>query len=221
MKKLAKLILTLAIFTTTQLRAEVVTPDQLLSMHNAETGIKEYEYNVKDDNWSIDLSYGLSPNLMKAGDLSAFRGQVTFYSPDSQMSWIGYAAQTSIVISQATDLTGNYDADTETMTLMELGIGLARRSVLIKDFYNSPNIYDEINFAGTYVSADSDILENKMAGYGMVAGYGLFWRNSKSTHWGLRMDYHLSSLEDSTDEQNEIEATASWVSLGLTFGLIF
>jgi len=215
---LSTILLTLSLSNAS---AEIVTPDQVLEMRNEESGIKEYEYNVKDDNWSIDLTYGFSPNLMKAGDISSFRGQITFYNDESEMSWIGYAAQTNVVISQATDLTGSYDADIETLTVTELGIGLARRSALIKDFLSSPNVYDEINFSANYSMADSDVLTNSMSGYGLVAGYGLFWRNSKSTHWGLRADYHLHSLEDETDPANPIETTASWVSLGATFGLIF
>jgi hypothetical protein len=220
MKKFRSL-LALMILPLSMTQAEVITADQVLEMRNAETGIKEYQYNVKDDNWSIDLSYGFSPNLMKAGDISSFRGQITFYNPDTEMSWMGYAAQSNVVISQATDLTGNYDSDIETLTITEMGIGLARRSALIKNFLSSPRVYDEVNFAALYSSADSDVFVNKMSGYGMVAGYAVFWRNSKATHWGLRADYHLHSLEDSTDETNEIEATASWVSLAATFGLIF
>ncbi len=218
MKKIFLAVTLLISFNTL---AEVVTADQILAMRNEETGVKEYEYKVSDDNWTIDFTYGLSPNLMKSGDISSFRGQITFFDKDTELAWIGYAAQTNIVISQATDLTGNYDSEIETLTVMELGVGLSRRSALIKDFISSPNIYDEVNFAALYSSAESDVLANAMTGYGIVAGYGVFWRTSRSIHWGLRMDYHLHSLEDATDEQNEIEATASWVSLGGTFGLVF
>lgn len=207
------------IFLSLPTLAEIVSPEQVITMRNKETGIKEYDYNIKNDSVAFDLSYVTNINPMKSSELSGFRGQVTYFS--DEYNWIGYAALSSVLISQASDFSGDFDRDSESFDFQEIGIGLGKRTGLIKNFFKSQNVYDEYTAVATYSMADSNVLENSLSGYGLVATYGIFWRTSKTTHWGVKADYHLHSLEDDSDPDNIVELSASWISIALGLGLHF
>ncbi|EQC46609.1 hypothetical protein [Bacteriovorax sp. Seq25_V] len=191
-----------------------------ITVRNSETGIKDYDYDISNDSYSLDLSYVTNPNLMDSGSISGFRGQMTWFK--NPYSYVLLASKTSTTLKAATSLTGNYDETTETLDLIEAGIGLSRRSTLINTFWDNAHIYDESLFAVNLVTATSTIIEESIRGFGMTAGYGLFYRTSKSFHWALRADYHLNSLAyTKEDTQLDVDFIATWFTVGLGMGFYF
>ena len=209
----------IAIFFSLLTYAEVVSPNQILSIRNEYTGVKEYEYSIAEDSYSIDLSYTMNTNPMKAGDLSGLRTQVTFHRPT--FSYIGYFATTNAFMSETTNIIGNFVPEETVISFTEIGLGVSRRSNLISYFLTNKNIYDEITVVGTMTSADSEELTNGLSGFGLVSGYGVFWRTSRRVHIGLRASYHLHTLEDESDPAAIVEYSANWLALDASLGFYF
>ena len=199
--------------------AQIIDPDQILVMRNQNTGIKEYEYHIKNDDWLLDLAYTMNAHPMKAGELSGFRAQLSSFQ--EHFAWTGYFANTTGYIDDMMSFRGNFEASETQVSFTEVGIGISRRSNLINDFWSNKNVYDEISAVGIYSQATSSEIDNSFSGYGLVATYSILYRPSPIYHLGLRIDYHLHSLEDSSDALNIIEATASWVSLNASLGFYF
>ncbi len=191
-----------------------------ITVRNEETGIKDYDYDIANDSYSLDLSYSANMNLMEAASISGFRGQMTWFQ--NPFSYVLLASKNSSTIKEATNLSGNFDRQTETIDMLEAGFGLSRRSTLINTFWDNAHVYDESMFTVNYVTASSSVIEETMSGYGMVAGYALFYRTSKAFHWSLRADYHLNSLSyTDTDTETKVDFIATWMTIGLGLGFYF
>lgn len=182
-----------------------------------ETGIKEYEYDIKDDNYLLELSYGT--NFGKISEIQSFRGQITWFN--NPYSWIGYASSSSVTMSKASRISGNFDADTEKLSVLEVGPGISRRSKLITHFLDNQNVYDETMFALIYSNATSPLVNIDFSGFGMLASYGIFYRTSKSFHWSVKLDYHLSSLTGKDQLDRKYSTTLSWISSAIGMGFYF
>lgn len=188
-----------------------------IEMRDEETGIRQYEYDIKEDSYLVEASY--ATDFFKITNIQAFRGQITWFQ--NPYSWVAYAAKSSAIISKVSKLTGSFDRGNEYIDVIELGPGISRRSKLINEFVNNPNIYDETMFALTYAQASSSVFEESYAGFGMLASYGLFYRTSKSFHWSLKLDYHLNSLDGTDSLDNKIHTTLSWISSAVGLGFYF
>jgi hypothetical protein len=199
--------------------AEILTPDEVITIRDENTGIREYDYNISSDTYSIDLSMSMPPNPMKSDELTGFRGQLTIHR--ELFSYIGYLASTDIYASRSINMIGNIDPNQTIVSFTEMGLGLARRSTLINNFLTSKRFYDELQFVITKTTAESEELTNTLNGYGLVSGYGVFWRWGRHVHVGLRASYHIHTLEDDTDPENEIEYSANWMSLDASLGIYF
>ncbi len=168
--------------------------------------------------YEIDLAYLGSKSPLRFSRLNGFQLQYTFIS--EPFSWLLHFSSQSIIISEATALTGSFDADDEFLSVTEVGVGLRKTSFLINDFISSKNITDELSAIGVYGLASTDVLEDTLAGFGLVASYGLKWQFS--TNWSLKakLSYHVHSLEYATDT-TDVEATASWINTNLGIALSF
>ena len=209
----------LLILLTTSIGAQIIDPDQIHVMRNENTGIKEYEYNIKSDSWLLDLAYTFNPNPLRSGELSGFRSQLTSFS--DSYSWTGYFAKSTGYIDNMMSFRGDFDAAETLITITEMGLGLSRRSNIINDFWANKDVYDELSVIALYSQASSADLTNKFAGYGLLTSYSVLYRPSPSYHLGARLGYHIHTLEDASDALNVVKATANWVSLDASIGFYF
>lgn len=216
MKNISILILTLLFSNSLFAKGQ----DEEISVSNSETGIKDYDFKVSDDNLSIDIAYSTMINPMQFSKAQGFRGQLTWYKDTFNL--VGYAASNSININSASRISGNFDGDVEKLSVLEIGPGVSYRSYISSELLGNPQIYEESMVAFTYTGASSGVIDNSYSGFGMVASYALFYRTSKSFHWSLRADYHLHSVEY-RDEANlqDVEATLSWMTSSFGMGFYF
>ncbi|MEH0860949.1 MULTISPECIES: hypothetical protein [unclassified Halobacteriovorax] len=177
-------------------------------------GYELESYNAKDDNFSLEVSFGAITNMSEFSSTNTISGTLTFYSSD--LSYTLYGALNTLDVAAVTSFD-NIDASLSTYSI---GAGLSRRSILINDFININSIYDEIQTNITYNLADSEAFGVDLAGLGFNAGYGLIWRASGGVHFSLRFIYNLMALK-SSDDTTPVETTASWVSAQAGLGFIF
>ncbi|AYF45146.1 hypothetical protein BALOs_2148 [Halobacteriovorax sp. BALOs_7] len=177
-------------------------------------GYELESYNAKDDNFSLEVSFGAITNMSEFSSTNTISGTLTFYSSD--LSYTLYGALNTLDVAAVTSFD-NIDASLNTYSI---GAGLSRRSILINDFININSIYDEIQTNITYNLADSEAFGVDLAGPGFNAGYGLIWRASGGVHFSLRFIYNLMALK-SSDDTTPVETTASWVSAQAGLGFIF
>ncbi|RZF22242.1 MULTISPECIES: hypothetical protein [Halobacteriovorax] len=177
-------------------------------------GYELESYNAKDDNFSLEVSFGAITNMSEFSSTNTISGTLTFYSSD--LSYTLYGALNTLDVAAVTSFD-NIDASLNTYSI---GAGLSRRSILINDFININSIYDEIQTNITYNLADSEAFGVDLAGLGFNAGYGLIWRASGGVHFSLRFIYNLMALK-SSDDTTPVETTASWVSAQAGLGFIF
>ena len=220
MKLLNRIIVMLALLSS---RTHALSSDEELELINLNTEeASVHNYTVTNDKaigrHSIEFSYSLPTSPLRVSRLSGLNIRYSTHAQSYGLTFIG--STSNISISEATSLTGNFDADEETLSTIELGFGFNRTSILPREILSSKSFTDELSAAIVYGQVSSDVLINDLAGFGLVTSYALKRKLNDSWSFIGRIDHHLHSLEDTTSNP-EIEVTASWMSLTLGLGISF
>ena len=189
-----------------------------IDLNSEELKLNYFELNDgrTDGQHSVEVAYSMPTAFLRVGRLSGFSGR--YSTSDREFGYSFYAGTSEITLSEATSISGNFDSDEETLSVLELGVGFNRRSLFLKDLIEAVNYDDEISVVFLYSSASTNSLD--LTGYGMLASYAI--RRYISESWSIvgRLDYHLHSLED-TSLDPEVEVTASWMNLSIGLNVNF
>lgn len=108
--------------------------------------------------------------------------------------------------------------------IMAGGLGAGYRFKLLLDFFETEDVFENIDVFVNYVQFKEDFINKSYQGYGLTTNYGIHKRSSTSFFYGGKLSYNLASVtrEAIGDEKKSDRSLAlGWLSLGFEIGFFY
>jgi hypothetical protein len=112
----------------------------------------------------------------------------------------------------------------EKNTITGLGFGVGYRFKLLLDFFETEDVFENIDVFINRLSFNESFIEKDYQGYGLTANYGLHKRSGTSFFYGGKLSYNIASVTRppiEREKKTERSLSLGWTSLALELGFFF
>ena len=109
-------------------------------------------------------------------------------------------------------------------TVMAGGLGVGYRFKLLLDFFETENMFENIDFLFNGVFLDEKFIDEKYQGYGLTASYGLHKRSGTSFFYGGKLSYNVASVtRDAIGDEKKSDRSLAlgWLSAAFELGFFY
>ena len=109
-------------------------------------------------------------------------------------------------------------------SVMAGGLGASYRFKLLLDFFETEDVFENIDVFANYVQFKEDFINKSYRGYGLTTNYGIHKRSSTSFFYGGKLSYNIASVTREAlgdEKKRDRSLTLGWLSLGLEIGFFF
>ena len=181
-------------------------------------------HRTKDDKTRVSFYGGLDSDLMNSFDVYQLEGVLSI---PWKSIWIeGVVSLTSGLFSSLSTQNPAMEVDGRELSgtresLLSFGIGISHQTRLFLSVLGK-NSFEKTAVYGCYNSFTENLTGLSYKGPGIKANYGVYWRFSRTMHWGFQLNYNLASTrrpaENDNEPGNERGLTLSWMTLGIEWG---
>jgi len=204
---------------------------------NTDLGIRDQRTYTGTDSNRFSLSGHISGDYEHINDILGL--DATYMRRSTRFDQIWYGAQVFQHNTYFDAVTQNHDSDSSSnptsdaqltrvgdskATVMGLGLGVSYRFKLLLDFFETENVFENIDVYGNYIMFDDTFIKQKYKGYGLSANYGIHKRSGSSFFYGGKLSYNLASVTRDalgTESKSERSLTLGWFTLALELGFFF
>ena len=192
-------------------------------------------YYTASDKGRLSLAYHVSHDYEKLSKLQAIDFQILRRMNSYQDQWWGIQIKRVVgkfnAMAEEVEASSNHpnansldlrlDSD-QSMTIF--GLGLGYRFNILKDFFKSDRVFEQIMAYGNYIYHLDGSSDTKYQGYGLSAEYGIHKRITKVFLIGTKLSYSIASLTrpaESDEDKLDRSLVLKWTSIGLEIGYLF
>ena len=109
-------------------------------------------------------------------------------------------------------------------TIMGLGLGVGYRFKLLLDFWQTEDVFENVDVFVNAVQMNEGYLGKKYSGYGLTTNYGIHKRSSTSFFYGGKISYNIAPVTRAAignESKSERSLSLGWLSLGFEMGFFF
>lgn len=109
-------------------------------------------------------------------------------------------------------------------TIMGLGLGVGYRFKLLLDFWQTEDVFENVDVFVNAVQMNESYLGKKYSGYGLTTNYGIHKRSSTSFFYGGKISYNIAPVTRAAignESKSERSLSLGWLSLGFEMGFFF
>lgn len=109
-------------------------------------------------------------------------------------------------------------------SIMGVGLGLSYRFKLLLDFWNTEDVFENIDVYANYLSFKETFIDETYKGYGLTMNYGLHKRTSTNYFYGGKMSYNIGSVVRPSrggEAPSSRTLPLGWLSLAFELGFFY
>lgn len=109
-------------------------------------------------------------------------------------------------------------------TVMAFGLGVGYRFKLLLDFYETEDVFENVDVFVNGLQLDESFIDEKYRGYGLTASYGIHKRSSTSYFYGGKMSYNVASVTRpaiAKEKKSDRSLALGWLSLAFELGFYY
>lgn len=130
----------------------------------------------------------------------------------------------AVAEQQSDEAPGRPSNQKETVT--GVGLGLSYRFKLMLSFWQTENVFENIDVFVNYLRFDETFVDRTYQGYGLTTSYGLIKRSKTNFYYGPKISYNFApvkrdKLDDSETSRRARELTLGWLSLAFELGFFY
>lgn len=202
---------------------------------NTDLGIKDQRRFTGQDRNRFSLTGLVSANYEQFN--SALGGDVTYMRRTQRYNQIWWGGQFFMQNVHFDAVTQNRTTGTNPNgeqafqrpggtkdTVMAGGLGVGYRFKLLLDFFETEDVFENIDVFANYVEFNEDFISQKYRGWGMTANYGIHKRSSTSFFYGGKLSYNIASVtREALGDESKSDRSLSlgWLSLGFEIGFFY
>jgi len=219
-------------YNTDRMRQLSVTkgsqPELSITGRDSDTGLYS-TYGLQNDSSRLSLGYHVSSNPRKLSNVAGF--DFSYAHKLSGRKWIEGFIQTSKMKFESISEFNEYvsvntkDLDSTYETVFSFGAGISYQTNYIQDFLGYDRLFETMAAYAAYTHISESLLNQNFLGPGVRADYGIHYRYSKYTHFGIKFSYNIFSVTRSPEFVDEPSArrhlSVSWLALAADIGIYF
>lgn len=197
---------------------------------NTDLGIRDQRKYTGTDRNRFSLSGHLSADYEHLSDILGV--DVTYLRRSERYDRIWWGAHffrhstafDAVADQQTDEALGRPGNQKETIT--GVGLGLSYRFKLMLGFWETENVFENIDVFVNYLRFDETFVDKTYQGYGLTTSYGLIKRSSTNFYYGPKISYNFApvkreKLDASETSRRSRELTLGWLSLAFELGFFY
>lgn len=197
---------------------------------NTDLGIRDQRKYTGTDRNRFSLSGHLSANYEHLDDILGL--DVTYLRRSDRYDRIWWGAHffrhttayDAVAEKQSDEAPGRPGNQKETIT--GFGLGLSYRFKLILGFWQTENVFENIDVFVNYLRFDESFVDRTYQGYGLTTSYGLIKRSKTNFYYGPKISYNVApvkrdKLDNAETSRRARELTLGWLSLAFELGFFY
>ena len=191
------------------------TNNVIIKFLDDEQGVYEDPLDTAKDETYLNVAYHINPSVSfstinKVMALTTFEGD--YIKKSNNVWWKSHFSTTS-----AENSIINEGSEFDTSSILSFGFGPQYRFHLLQNFFNNYQIFETVSALLTYNIVTDSTIEENLTGIGLKSNFGIHYRSSKKTHYGIVVSYNLIPAQT----PDKIVRTLTWFSLGFEVGMYF
>jgi hypothetical protein len=202
---------------------------------NTDLGIKDQRRFTGTDRNRFSVAGHLSGNYEQLTDLLG--AEVTYMRRTTRYNQIWWGGQFfqhqtqfgAITQNQTTGSNVNSDAnfvrpDDAKQTVMGLGLGVGYRFKLLMDFFETEDVFENIDVFVNSIQLNESFIDESYRGYGLSTNYGIHKRSDTSYFYGGKISYNVASVTREAignESKSDRSLALGWLSLAFELGFFY
>lgn len=104
------------------------------------------------------------------------------------------------------------------------GLGVGYRFKLMMDFFQTEDVFENIEVFVNYLTMDETYIDQKYQGFGLTTNYSIHKRSSTKYFYGGKLSYNIATVTREaigTESKQDRSFALGWLSLALELGFFF
>lgn len=110
-------------------------------------------------------------------------------------------------------------------TIMGAGLGVGYRFKLLLDFWNTEDVFENVDVFANYLSFKENFIDETYKGYGLTMNYGIHKRSSTNYFYGGKLSYNIGSVvrpsRGGGESPGDRTLPLGWLSLAFEMGFFY
>ncbi|MES2527372.1 MAG: hypothetical protein V4598_09800 [Bdellovibrionota bacterium] len=198
---------------------------------NTDLGIKDQRRYTGGDWNRFSVSGHINGSYEHPQDLYGFDASYMFRTKRYNQIWLGghffnhfsrfnAVSNNSSVGAEAADRRPGNAKNTVT----GLGLGVSYRFKLLLDFFQTEDVFENVDVFVNYLSFKENYVDDTYKGYGLTTSYGVHKRTSTNFFYGGKMSYNIGSVirpSRGGEAPSDRTLPLGWLSLAFEMGFFY